>query len=177
MGLAYELERVPYPVPDAYRARNPMGSVPFLEDGDVAMSESVAMMLYVAQKYGPTPLLPEKRLAEVLMLTVFSETSIGGALNTLMAAHFGAPEADKRNWSVRGVEAHVEKAIDYVESLLGDRAFLAGDELTLADIAVTTALGMWKGALGKSISARLTAYRERLAARPAYQRANEKNRA
>jgi glutathione S-transferase len=36
---------------------------------------------------------------------------------------------------------------------------------------VSCALGIWKGALGKALPDRLVAYRERLAARPAYQRA------
>ena len=61
MSLPYQIEKVSYPPSDAYRALNPLGNVPFLEDeGGVAMGESVAMMLYIAQKYGPTPLLPGK---------------------------------------------------------------------------------------------------------------------
>ncbi len=57
MGLAYRVETVTYPTPASYRALNPLGSVPYLEDDDggVGMSESVAMMLYLADRYGPTP--------------------------------------------------------------------------------------------------------------------------
>jgi len=177
MGLSYELERVAYPPSDEYRALNPMASVPFLEDeGGVAINESVAILLYLAGRYGPTPLLPpstDPRYARALQMTVFAEATIGASLNTLMAAHFGAPEADKRNWSVLGLEARVEQALGFVERILGEQTFLAGDELTIADIAIGTALGMWRGALGKTLSDKLTSYRERLAARPAYKRAIE----
>ena len=173
MGLPYDVGTVTYPPSAEYLALHPLGSVPFLEDdGGVAINESVAMMLYLAQKYGPTPLLPAKddpSLARVLQLTVFGEATLGA--NMLMAAHFGAPEADKRNWSVRSQESITEKAIAYVADLLGDNQFLAGRDLTLADISISTALGIWKGALGKAIPDKLAAYRERLAARPAYQRA------
>ena len=176
MGLPYEVGTVTYPPSAAYLALHPLGSVPFLEDdGGVAINESVAMMLYVAQKYGPTPLLPpnnDPSLARVLQLTIFGEATLGA--NMLRAAHFGAPEADKRNWSVRGQESRTEQAIAYVADLLGDNQFLAGRDLTLADISISTALGIWKGALGKSIPEKLDAYRERLAARPAYQRALKK---
>lgn len=177
MGLSYEAHAVTFPVSEAYRKLNPMGSVPFLEDGAVKINESVAICLYIAQKYGPTPLLPAKddpALARVLQMTVFSEATIGGALNTLMAAHFAAPEADKQNWSVRGTEQRVDQALAYVEQLLGDNPYLAGANFTLADIAISTALGMRQGALGKAPSAKLSAYRDRLMERPAYQRARAK---
>ncbi len=178
MGLPYQVENFGFPPPASYRALNPLGSVPFLEDeGGVAINESVAMMLYLAQKYGPTPLLPAKddpALARVLQMTVFGETTLGAPMNTLMAAHFMAPDAEKKNWSVRGTEARVDQAIAYVADMLGDNEFLAGKDLTLADISVATAFGMWKGALGKAMPDKIAAYRERLATRPAYQRASKK---
>jgi len=175
MGLAYEVETVTYPPSEAYRALHPLGSVPFLEDeGGVAMSESVAIMLYLAQKYGPTPLVPGKddpALPRVLQMTVFGEATIGAGLNTLLAARFGAPEADKRNWSVFIQEQSVERAVRFVAEVLGANPFLAGDSLTLADISVSTALGIWRGALGHALPGELAAYQDRMAARPALQRA------
>jgi glutathione S-transferase len=152
--------------------------VPFLTDGEgVAINESVAIMLYLAKKYGPTPLLPENdgtALARVLQMTVFGEATIGGALNPLMAAHFMAPDADKHNWSVRGMESRVEQALGYVADKLGDNPYLAGNDVTLADICISTAFGMWRGALGKTLPDKLSVYQARLAARPAYQRASKR---
>ena len=174
MGVPYETAPVTFPPSEAYLALNPLGSVPFLEDDGVAINESVAMMLYVAQRYGPTSLLPasdDPNLAAVLQLTVFSEASFGGTMNPLMAAHFGAPAEEKQNWSARMMQARAEQFLGYVSDKLGDRAFLVGDDLTLADIAICTALGIWKGALNGAIPDNLAAWRERLAERPAYQRA------
>jgi glutathione S-transferase len=57
---------------------------------------------------------------------------------------------------------------------LGDGPYLAGATFTLADIAITTALGIRQGALGQATPAKLAAYRERLMERPAYQRAKAK---
>lgn len=174
MGVPYETAPVTFPPSEAYLALNPLGSVPFLEDDGVAINESVAMMLYVAQRYGPTSLLPasdDPNLAAVLQLTVFSEASFGGTMNPLMTAHFGAPAEDKQNWSVRTMQARAEQFLGYVSDKLGDRAFLVGDGLTLADIAICTGLSIWKGALNGAIPDNLAAWRERLAERPAYQRA------
>jgi glutathione S-transferase len=175
MGLPYNVELLSYPTSDAYRALHPLGSVPFLQDdGGVAISESVAIMLYLAHRYGPTPLLPEQhdpRLARVLQLTVFGEATLGACINPLLGAHFVAPEGDKNNWTVRGLRARGEQSIGFVADMLGKYPFLAGSELSLADISISCALGMWKGGLDLPLPDKLTAWRERLAARPAYQRA------
>jgi glutathione S-transferase len=177
MGLPYQVETVSYPPSDAYRALNPLGTVPFLEDeGGVAMGESVAMMLYIAQKYGPTPLLPGKddpSFARVLQMTVFGEATIGAGVNFLLGAHFVAPEADKRNWSVLSQEKRIAEALRYVADMIGTNPFLVGADLTLADISVSSALGIWRGALGHALSDQLSDYQARIAARPAYQRAKK----
>ncbi|NWG53963.1 MAG: glutathione S-transferase family protein [Hydrogenophilaceae bacterium] len=173
MGLPYRLEKIGYPVPDSYRAKNPLGSVPFLEDGDVAINESVAQLLYIASRYGPTPLLPaasDPRFARVLQMVVFSEATFGAGTNTLMAAHFGAPDADKQNWSVRMQEQASLQALAFIEAKLAGADHLAGD-FSLADIAISTSLGVYKGALQKPLTPALDAYRDRLSQRPAYKRA------
>jgi len=175
MGLPYAVKAHSFPVGADYRALNPLGTVPFLEDdGGVALNESVAIMLYIAQRYGPTPLLPtgdNAQMARCLQLTVFGETEIGANLNPLLAARFGAPEADKRNWSVRGIEERVARAVAYAAMLVQNRSYLVGEEPTLADISVSCGLGIWQGALGGELAAPLVAYQERLRARPTYQRA------
>lgn len=179
MGLSYEAVAVPYPQPTAYKAMHPLATVPFLEaDDGVAIHESTAIMLYLAQRYGPTPLLPaatDPALAEVLQWTIFGETAIGGGLNTLLAAKFGAPEADKANWSARMTQARMEEQIAHVGASLSDAAFLVGDDLTLADISVACGLGIWVGAFGGVLPDNLAAWRARLAERPAYQRARAKS--
>jgi glutathione S-transferase len=178
MGLPYAVENHAFPVGAGYRALNPLGTVPFLEDaGGVAINESVAMMLYVAQKYGPTSLLPtadDASMARVLQLTLFGETELGMSLNSLLTAHFMAPDKDKRNWSVQMLEQRIDRALRYAATLVGDRAFLVGDDLTLADISVSCALGIWQGGLGGTLPAELDAYQARLRDRPAYQRARSR---
>jgi len=175
MGLPYAVQNHPFPVPADYRALNPLGTVPFLEDsGGVALNESVAIMLYIAQRYGPTPLLPTGNAAQharCLQLTLFGETEIGMNLNPLLAAHFMASDADKRNWSVIGLERRARRAVEHADTLVEGRSYLVGDDLTLADISVSCGLGIWQGALGGELPQRLAAYQDRLRARPAYQRA------
>lgn len=178
MGLTYAVQNHSFPVSDDYRALNPLGTVPFLEDDDgVAINESVAIMLYITHRHGPTPLLPTGNaalMAKCLQLTLFGETEIGMNLNPLLTARFGAGEADKRNWSVKGIEQRVARAVQYAEALVRDRSYLVGNDLTLADISVSCGLGIWQGALGGQLPDGLAAYQDRLRARPAYQRARSR---
>jgi glutathione S-transferase len=85
-----------------------------------------------------------------------------------------AGAADKRNWSVVGLEQRVQRAVDHAEALIRNRSYLVGDDLTLADISVSCGLGIWQGALGGQLAEGLTAYQDRLRGRPAYQRARSR---
>lgn len=178
MGLPYEVAPVVFPTNDAYKKLNPIGSVPFLEDdGGVAINESVAMMLYIAQKYGPTPLMPspvDSRFARVLQMTVFGEATLGAHGNVLMGARFFAPDEHKQNWSVTASRERFIIGLNYAAEILGDNAHLAGEQFTLADISVGYAVGIARAMLGAEgeMSPKLLAYHDRITARPAFARAN-----
>lgn len=177
MGLPYRIVPVAFPPSDEYRAINPLGQVPFLEDeGGVAINESVAMLLYLAEKYGPSPLLPPKSdpsFARALQMTVFGEATLGASLNTLMVDHFMVPEKDKRGPLTQIMQGRIEQQVGYAGFVLGSDPFLAGAEFTIADISVTYALGIWRGPLNKPLSGKLSAYLERTTSRPAFQRASK----
>ena len=61
-GADYELARVdfddPADAPDDYRRLNPQGRVPTLEDGDLVLTESAAILLHLAEKFPDARLLP-----------------------------------------------------------------------------------------------------------------------
>jgi len=146
MRLAHNFVPVGFPPDTNYRALNPFGTVPFLQDGNVSMSESVAMMLYIGQKYGPTDVLPmrdDERFAKILQFTLIGEASLSSLMTPLLAVRFGAPNDQKRNWSAVGIESRLKGTIDRIGDELGDREFLLGFSLTLADISVATALRIW----------------------------------
>jgi glutathione S-transferase len=174
MGLAHTFVPVSFPPDQSYRALNPFGTVPFLHDGNVSMSESIAMMFYIAQKYGPTDALPtvdDERFAKVLQFTLFGEASLSSLMTPLLAVRFGAPDDQKRNWSAVGIESRLKGTVDRIGDELNDREFLVGSGLTLADISVVTALRIWGRGVGQELPATLLAYCERLQQRPACIRA------
>jgi len=115
MGLPYEVVKLAYPPGADYLELNCVGTVPLLEDGEVRIAESVAMMLYLAGKYGPTKLLPapgEEAYAVVMEMVVLAEASLGGCLNTMLAGKFAAPAGETSNWLVGRSETRGESLVE-----------------------------------------------------------------
>jgi glutathione S-transferase len=151
-----------------------MGTVPFLEDDGVGINESIAMLLYIAQKYGPTPLLPspqDKSFARVLQMTVFGEATLGAYGNVQMGARFFAPDEQKANWSVDDARTRMQRGYDYAAQLLGAGPWFAGELFTLADISVGYTVP-FAAMLGMEAPKALADHHARCTARPAYQRAS-----
>lgn len=177
MGLPYEIAPVSFPPDEAYKKLNPIGAIPFLEDeGGVAINESIAMLLYISQKYGPTPLMPQPNdpnFARVLQMTLLGEATLGSYGNVMIGAMFMAPDDQKQNWSVMGSRERLLQGFAYVAQVLGDRQFLVGDGFTIADISVGWMVGVARTMMGleAQLPKPLLAYHDRLIARPAYQRA------
>jgi glutathione S-transferase len=71
-----------------------------------------------------------------------------------LAARSGAPDDQKRNWSAVGIEPRLKGAVDRIGDELGDREFLVGSSLTLADISVVTALRIWGRGFGQDLPAK-----------------------
>ncbi len=62
MGLSYEVRLVDFPRHRAdaeFMRLNPAGTIPVLTDGDVVISDSAAILEYLARRHGPTVLAPE----------------------------------------------------------------------------------------------------------------------
>lgn len=60
MGLPYELKMLPFPprvFAKEYLALNPLGTIPFMVDGETKMTESSGICHYLGIKHGPTPLM------------------------------------------------------------------------------------------------------------------------
>jgi glutathione S-transferase len=168
---------MPYPprqhAPD-YFAVNPTGMVPLLIDGEVRLSESMAICDYLATKHGsPLVVSPdEPEQPQFLQWLWYGESTLMTPLSRLnivrQAGHKG-PEIDAL---ISGARDHVAARLKMLEQHLEGRDFLAAGRLTLADISVSYPLHL-VGMLGLDdlLGPRSVAYRERLRARPAYRRA------
>ncbi|MEM8616035.1 MAG: glutathione S-transferase family protein [Pseudomonadota bacterium] len=179
MGLIYTLKVLPFPprVREAgYKQVNPLGTVPYLVDGEARLSESTAICHYLTATYGPTDLAldpGDPGYGAFLNWLYFSDATL--TFPQILVLRYKVLEKE------RGLEAPAEDyakwfagRLRHVEAALEDRAFLVADRFTIADIAIGYALKLASGlpVLQDMLTPNCAAYLARLRKRPAYQRAD-----
>ena len=179
MGLTYELtqERIGAPS-EAFLAANPARALPAVIDGETVMTESIAILQYLAARHGPTPLAPEPddpAYADYLQFLIYGEASLAAYLNPLVATKFMAPPDEKVNFTAGMCESMFKRRLALLDRRLERWVNVAGPAFTAADISVTYGLDLG-GRLGlaESYSPRIADYAERMRARPGYQAAVSK---
>jgi len=178
MGLPYKVRTVDFPNrhQDAeFMAVSPAGGLPGLEDGDVRMMESVAIMEYLGARHGPTPIVPSPKDSDFPLYQQFlhfGEAGLTAPLNVTMGSRFFAPEGEKENWGARYAVEMVTRRSAALASQVKRAPFAAGQRFTAADISCGYAVGIAHAfGFGDKLDPALAGYLERLRARPAYQRA------
>ena len=170
IGEPYELVRVDiraaaHPSPD-YLAINPMGKVPGLRDGDCALGETAAILLYVADKFpranlAPAPHDPRRgRFLQWLMFTpstlepVWAERQRGAPSNSISSG-----------WG------DYDRAMNALAAALAPGPFLFGEWFSAADLYLASSLGFGMQFGMADRRPAFEAYVARAAQRPAFQRA------
>ena len=135
LGLPYRLSPAPAEVRQsaAFRALNPLGQIPVLEDGDVVLADSNAILVYLAKGYAAgTPWLPEEPVAAAHVQRWLSiaagEVRFGPAFARVLTL-WGGPG------SLAFAHAVAQPLLAFTNSHLADRSFLAADHPTIADLA------------------------------------------
>ena len=176
MGLPYEVEPANLMQPsEAFLKANPARTVPVMVDGDVVITESIAILQYLGTKYGPTPLVvqpQEPGYAEYLEFLLLGEATLAAHLTPMIRARFMAPDDQKENWTLtNNADVFVDR-LKIVEARLGQSRYLAGDHFTAADISVGYALGFGQAVgLGERFPAGVSEYQQRIMSRPAFLKA------
>ena len=176
LGVAYELRFVDImkgaqKAPDIV-ALNPMGKVPILTDGDIVVTEVAAIDLYLADRYSLGKLAPspdDAARAAYLRWSLFSPSVIEPAISAKTASAQFKPS--QVGWGT------YESVIAAMESAVAGKSYVLGDRFSMADCIFGGALRYLLRFKVLDATPTFTAYAERLAARPAAQRADAKNAA
>ncbi len=169
MELPYEIVGMDHPNHDldtaAYRALNPFGQIPAIDDDGVVVTESGAILLYLARKTGklmPRDLAGE---AQVLRWTVAALSTVELPALSLWFVNLSGGRGTKHSEALRG---WADLRLRQLDGWLADRQFVATDEFTVADILMTHVLGGTTDAALVEPYANILAYRARCHARPAW---------
>jgi len=181
--LLEELGDVPYEVETKsfetlkspeYLKIHPLGAVPAIRDGDVAMFESGAILEYLLERYGKGRLAPAAGTparAKYLQWLHFGEATMAPPLVDVLRHQMFLPEAERVPAVADAGRARFKQLLDVLEAALAGREHLCG-EFTAADIMVGYALRL-AGMFGLGLDGHpgVAGYFARLSARPAYGRA------
>lgn len=147
---------------------NPAGKLPVLVDGDLVLTESVAIVLYLAEKYPEKGLLPTdpRERAKVNQWLLFAATELEQPLWRIARNKFLYPE-DKRQPGDIPVACEDFKAMaDVLEKHMEQRQFVVGDSVTVADLVMAYTLD-WANEIHLLEGfPQLRAYMDRMYARP-----------
>jgi glutathione S-transferase len=175
LGVPYELATVPFvPPPHPFSQQTPTGKFPVLQDGDVVIGESGAIVEYLIERHGAGRLAPPAGSAlrgAYLQWLHFAEATMFPPLGQIAQHTMFKPEAERIPAVAEDGRKSFTRMLDVVERGLGDREFLPGPALSGADVMMgyTLQVARMLGLLGDA-HPRTLAYLGRLAERPGFQK-------
>jgi glutathione S-transferase len=179
LGIGYELKRyerepVTLLAPPAFKALHPIGSAPVITDGDLVLAESGAIVEYIIAKHGGGRLAfapDHPDFASYLYWFHFANGTLQANMgrNLVLRRLNVAPD----NAVQVAMKARLDRALELVEARLGEADYLAGAELTAADIMTVFSLTTMRHFLPLDLSGypHILAYLQRIGAREGYRRA------
>jgi glutathione S-transferase len=178
IGAPYEIVRLDVAAREnrkaEYLALNPLGHVPTLVDGAVVIYETLAIGLYLADRFpdkrlAPAPDSPQRGL--YLQWMAFSVVTVERVVEQLDDHVRRLPEADRQPRLADAARARFAELAQVVDGALGDREFLVGSDFSAADVMMASTLG-WARRFGLLEGfPSLEAYAHRAVSRPAAKRA------
>lgn len=153
--------------PDFLRL-NPAGKLPVLVDGDFVLTESAAIVMYLAEKYGDKGLMPAdlKERAQAYRWSLFAVTELEQPLWRIAKHTFLYPEDKRLPEDIALAREEFAAMAAVLDRHMDGRAFIVGHNITVAD-CVTAYVLDWGNENGLIDSfPNLKAYLERMYARP-----------
>jgi len=153
LGVDFDFERVNLLAGDHQRPEflrlNPAGKVPVLVDGDLVISESAAIVLYLAEKYPEKKLLPAdlRMRAQVYRWVMFAMTELEQPLWRITRHTALLPEDKRLPQDVALAREDFTRMAAVFEQHMAGRSFIVGDAITAAD-CVTAYLMDWANEQG-----------------------------
>lgn len=179
LGLPYEIK--PYQrdaatrlAPAELKEVHPLGKSPVITDGDTVVHESGAIIDYVIRHYGKGKLAPKPKKPEYDAYQMWLHYAEGSAMLPLMLFMYIMRQGEAGGSLQARIDGEIDNHLGYIETSLQGREYLVGDSLTGADVQMSFIAEVAK-AFGKLAERpNITAWLERLHARPAWKRALER---
>jgi len=178
MGLDYEVEMMPFPPRFLYKEFmdiNILGTIPYMIDGDVRMTESVGMSQYFVDTYGPTDLkvnVDEADYANYLNWLSHADATL--TFPQTVVLRYTLQEVGVADKAAEGYRRWFVARLKLLEQSLNDREYLCSNRFTIADICVSYALFLAKSlGIDEAFKPNITRWTDMLFEREAFKKAKE----
>jgi glutathione S-transferase len=176
LGVPYELEAIEFK-PSALQAPeylqlHPLGQIPVVQDGDITLYESGAIVQYLLEKHGEERLAPPVATplrAAYLQWFHFSEASLANHMSEIVRQRFGGPPNEHTEAILKLARTRFSAALSVVDRALAGHEYICGDQFSAADIMMIYGIVMAR--ITRELPDQfenVAAYLERLKQRPAY---------
>jgi glutathione S-transferase len=149
-----------------YLEMNPNGLVPTIRDGDLVIWESNTIMRYLASSYGGSALYPTAAAARAVV-DQWLDWELGTLAPTIFPVFWGlirTPVADRDETALAQATAKLVELWEILDRHLAGRDYVAGKQLSLADIAMGNSIHRWFAfPIERPRFAHLKAWHERIA--------------
>ncbi|HEV2594636.1 MAG TPA: glutathione S-transferase family protein [Sphingomicrobium sp.] len=153
-----------------FRKLNPLGLVPVIDDDGLIVTESNAIVRYLAAEYGEKDLFPPlaRKRARADAWMDWIQTSMMGPLFTLIVGMVRTPPEERDHDAIKAARTRARQLMGQMEELLQRQKFLSGERLGIGDIPAGCAShALISLGIGEDLPAVMDWYR-RLCGRPAY---------
>ena len=162
-----------------FQALNVKGKIPVLVDGGLVLTESAAIVTYLADTYGPnTGLVPAPYTTERARYNEWlAYVQMELDAHTLYILRKHRDLADLYGEAPAAVETAIEgfgKLLGFAEERLEEHDYLVGEQFTGADLMLVSCL-TWARAYAVDVTEVLAQYRDRLTGRQAFKQADKLN--
>ncbi|MFA1263698.1 glutathione S-transferase family protein [Xanthomonas axonopodis pv. fascicularis] len=156
-----------------YRALNPNGLVPTLQDGALVLWESNAIVRYLAAQYAPAlyPHAPAERALGDRWMD-WTTSTFAGVFRDLFWGVLRTPEAERDHARIAAALTHSGELLARADAALAQQPYLSGEQFAMGDIPLGSFIYAWfEMPIERPELPHLQAWYARLRARPAYRRA------
>ncbi|MCB9931249.1 MAG: glutathione S-transferase family protein [Alphaproteobacteria bacterium] len=181
LGVPYEIRPVnfsaDYRRTPEWRAMHPVAKVPVMDDGDLRMHESCAMIQYILARHGEGRLQPAAGApdyAHFLQWLWFSEATFQRPLGEITnhRREFNPELPDV----VAEMQGRATQCVEALDRALADRPYLLGDTMCAADLSNAYVLRGYHRNVGAALPANVQGFWERMTALPSYERTVQADR-
>ena len=155
----------------AYRALNPNGRVPTIENDGYVLWESNVIVRYLAAKHGAGTLCPSDLRArfDAERWMDWQQTSLGPPVRDVFWALVRTPPEKRDETALRKAREDAERALAILDAHLAGRRFVGGDSFTMGDIPVGISVYRWFAFdISRAERPNLARWYERLTTRPGF---------